>query len=237
MPGIVADVLGEARMRPVLADGPHPVANGASPRCPRTTLNPTLGAHLVGIFVHSDQVALHGAAGILQHSAKLLALVQNKKVDVQFRWSSPVVGNLSGAVWVHGGLSFIEGGHNEATKTLCSLAGEKSIGIAGTGPEQRERRQRLPGAGGHEALAGSPITGVGSSDAAFVLAKGRTHQQRAYENQEPAASFHIDLLNRFFLEMRRSQLIFSAAPVVPEFYAPLQRKRQFWPAEISLSFM
>jgi len=69
-------------------------------------------------------------------------------------------------------------------------------------------------------LAGSPITGVGSSDAAFVLAKGRTHQQRAYENQEPAASFHIDLLNRFFLEMRRSQLIFSAAPVVPEFYAP-----------------
>lgn len=36
----------------------------------------------VRVFVHPDQVALHGATAILQHSAQLLTVVQDKKIDV-----------------------------------------------------------------------------------------------------------------------------------------------------------
>src|SRR3954468_11606085 len=143
----------------------------------------------VRVFIHSDQVALHGAAGILQHPAKLLALVQNEKVDIQFRWSSLVVGNLSGAIGINRALALIQRGHHKAAKTLCALAGEESIRVTGTGAQKRVRRQRLTGTRRHEALAGSPITRMGSSDAAFVLPKGRTRQKRTYENQEPAVSF------------------------------------------------
>jgi hypothetical protein len=39
---------------------------------------------------------------------------------------------------------------------------------------------------------------MGGSNAAFVLSKGGTRQQRAYENQEPAVSFHDDLLEQSF---------------------------------------
>src|SRR5207244_7381355 len=93
------------------------------------------------VFIHSDQVALHSAASILQHSAELFPIIEDEKVDVQFRWSSLVVGNLSGAVRVHGRLACIDGGNHEAAKTLGALAGEKSICVTGARAQKRERRQ------------------------------------------------------------------------------------------------
>src|SRR5437588_370933 len=75
-----------------------------SPKCPRerryfrTCLS-------VRVFIHSDQVALHSTAAILQHSAELFPVIEDEEVDVQFRWSSLVICNLSGAIRVHGRLA------------------------------------------------------------------------------------------------------------------------------------
>lgn len=144
--------------------------------------------------IHSDQVALHSAAAILQHSAELFPIIKDEEVDVEFRWSSLVICNLSSAIGINCALALIQRGYYEAAKTLRALAGEKSICVTGAGAQKRVRRQGLTCTRRHEALASCPVTCMGGSNAAFVLGEGRTRQQRAYENQEPAVFFHDDLL-------------------------------------------
>jgi hypothetical protein len=91
-------------------------------------------------------------------------------------------------------LAFIMCRHYKTTKTLGPLASEEAIRITGARAQKRERRQRLASAGRHEALAGSSVTRMSGSDAAFILGEDGTSQQRAHENQKPAVSFHNDLL-------------------------------------------
>ena len=84
--------------------------------------------------IHPDKVALDRR--ILQHAAKFPAVVQDEEVDVQLLRRTLVVSDLAGAVRVDNGLPFIDCRDYGTVETLGSVTFEKTIRIAGTGPQQ-----------------------------------------------------------------------------------------------------
>ena len=96
-------------------------------------------ALFVGVIVrrtHPDKVALHRAPRILQHAAKFPAVVQDEEVDVELLRRTLVVSDLTSAVRVNNGLPFIDCRNYGTVETLRSVTFEKTIRIAGTGPQQ-----------------------------------------------------------------------------------------------------
>jgi hypothetical protein len=91
---------------------------------------------VIAMRVHPDKVALHRAPRILEHAAKFPAIVQDEEVDVEFPRRTFVVSDLAGAVRVDNGLPCIDCRDDGTIEALCSATVEKTIRIAGTGPQQ-----------------------------------------------------------------------------------------------------
>ena len=114
-----------------------------APPCPPTKWRARAGPPATNLFIvvifrsiHPDEIALHRRPRILQHATKFLAVVQDEEVDVELRRRTLVVRDLAGAVRVDNGLPFIDCWNYGTVETLGSSTFEKTIRVAGTGPQQ-----------------------------------------------------------------------------------------------------
>ena len=98
--------------------------------------NPALFVGVIVRRTHPDKVALHCRTRILEHAAKFPAVVQDEEVDVELPRRALVVSDLAGAVRVNNGLPCIDCRDDGTVETLRSATVEKTIRIAGTGPQE-----------------------------------------------------------------------------------------------------